>query len=85
MNECRRIYGQCGDLILVGTAETALKNADALVTVTEWQQFRAPVFDQIISALTHPSMKYTNALTIDVEDYFQVSAFEHSIRRSDWD
>jgi polysaccharide deacetylase family protein (PEP-CTERM system associated) len=27
----------------------------------------------------------TNALTIDVEDYFQVSAFAPFIRRSDWD
>ena len=26
-----------------------------------------------------------NALTIDVEDYFQVSAFVPYIRRSDWD
>jgi polysaccharide deacetylase family protein (PEP-CTERM system associated) len=26
-----------------------------------------------------------NALTVDVEDYFQVSAFEHRIRRSNWD
>jgi len=26
-----------------------------------------------------------NALSIDVEDYFQVSAFEKHIRRSDWD
>jgi polysaccharide deacetylase family protein (PEP-CTERM system associated) len=26
-----------------------------------------------------------NALTIDVEDYFQVSAFEHDIRRDEWD
>ncbi len=30
-------------------------------------------------------MIHTNALTIDVEDHFQVSAFEHSIQRSDWD
>ena len=27
----------------------------------------------------------TNALTIDVEDYFQVSAFAPYIRRDDWD
>ena len=27
----------------------------------------------------------TNALTVDVEDYFQVSAFEPHINRSDWD
>lgn len=26
-----------------------------------------------------------NALTIDVEDYFQVSAFEKCVRRNDWD
>lgn len=26
-----------------------------------------------------------NALTVDVEDYFQVSAFENSVSRSDWD
>lgn len=26
-----------------------------------------------------------NAFTVDVEDYFQVSAFEHRIRRCDWD
>jgi polysaccharide deacetylase family protein (PEP-CTERM system associated) len=28
--------------------------------------------------------KITNALTIDVEDYFQVSAFSEKIKRSDW-
>jgi len=26
-----------------------------------------------------------NAMTVDVEDYFQVSAFEHHIKRDDWD
>lgn len=30
-------------------------------------------------------MNITNAMTIDVEDYFQVSAFEGSIDRRDWD
>ncbi|MBK1612257.1 polysaccharide deacetylase family protein [Rubrivivax gelatinosus] len=32
-----------------------------------------------------PAPAITNALTIDVEDYFQVSAFAPYIRRSDWD
>lgn len=32
-----------------------------------------------------PSNAITNALTIDVEDYFQVSAFAPYIRRSEWD
>jgi len=31
------------------------------------------------------SGRITNALTVDVEDYFQVSAFETHIRREDWD
>jgi polysaccharide deacetylase family protein (PEP-CTERM system associated) len=30
------------------------------------------------------SMSVEHALTIDVEDYFQVSAFEHSVQRSQW-
>jgi UDPglucose 6-dehydrogenase len=54
MNECQRIYGQRDDLTLMGTAESALKNADALVTVTEWQQFRAPDFDLIKESLSSP-------------------------------
>jgi UDPglucose 6-dehydrogenase len=54
MNECQRIYGQRDDLTLYGTAEGALKGADALVTVTEWQQFRAPDFDLIKSSLSSP-------------------------------
>lgn len=34
--------------------------------------------------MNHPPT-ITNALTVDVEDYFQVSAFEPHIRREDWD
>lgn len=30
-------------------------------------------------------MKIQNALTVDVEDYFQVSAFAKSVRQEDWD
>ena len=36
------------------------------------------------SAAPDPS-SIVNALTIDVEDYFQVSAFADRIARSDWD
>jgi UDPglucose 6-dehydrogenase len=54
MDECQRIYGQRDELMLTGTAEAALKNADALVIVTEWQQFRAPDFDFIVKSLNHP-------------------------------
>ncbi len=54
MSECQRIYGQRDDLTLMGTAEAALKNTDALVTITEWQQFRAPDFDFIKQSLSSP-------------------------------
>ncbi len=54
MNECQRIYGQRDDLMLMGTAESALNNADALVAVTEWSQFRAPDFDLIKETLSEP-------------------------------
>jgi len=30
-------------------------------------------------------MAVVNALSVDVEDWFQVGAFEHTIRREDWD
>lgn len=53
MEECQRIYGERDDLSLVGTKESALKSADALVICTEWGQFRAPDFELIDSTLNH--------------------------------
>ncbi|RDH43156.1 UDP-glucose dehydrogenase family protein [Zooshikella ganghwensis] len=47
MKEAQRIYGVDEKLILCGTKEGALKGADALVIVTEWQEFRAPDFELI--------------------------------------
>jgi len=37
------------------------------------------------SAALAPAGSIVNALTIDVEDYFQVSAFAQHVRRSEWD
>jgi len=54
MNECQRIYGRHDQLTLCGTKESALRNACALVIVTEWQQFRAPDFDYIKEELSAP-------------------------------
>jgi UDPglucose 6-dehydrogenase len=47
MEECQRIYGSRDDLKLVGTKEAALKDADALVICTEWQNFKVPDFNII--------------------------------------
>jgi UDPglucose 6-dehydrogenase len=51
IEECRRIYGQRDDLILMETQELALKEADALIIVTEWQHFKAPDFKYIKQSL----------------------------------
>ena len=45
MEEAQRIYGDRDDLMLCGTKEATLRDADALVVMTEWQAFRAPDFD----------------------------------------
>ncbi|MGL6244448.1 UDP-glucose dehydrogenase family protein [Pseudomonas sp.] len=54
MEEAQRIYGPRDDLTLAGTKEAALKNADALIIVTEWQSFRAPDFDLLSRQLKQP-------------------------------
>ena len=54
MEETQRIYGSRDDLSLCGTKEAALKGADALVIVTEWQAFKAPDFDFIKEQLKQP-------------------------------
>lgn len=54
MDECQRIYGQRGDLNLMGTKEEALKGADALILVTEWQQFKIVDMQSIKERLNNP-------------------------------
>jgi len=51
MEETQRIYGQRADLVLCGTKEAALKDADALIIVTEWKQFRSPDFEALSQQL----------------------------------
>jgi UDPglucose 6-dehydrogenase len=53
MSEARRCYPQQPGLALVEGAEAALEGADALVVVTEWQEFRSPDFDLIRDSLRH--------------------------------
>lgn len=54
MTECQRIYGSHPSLQLCETADDALSRADALVIVTEWEQFRSPDFMKIRNALRSP-------------------------------
>ena len=52
--ETHRIYGERDDLTLCDTPEAALQGADALVVITEWNQFRSPDFEHIREQLKEP-------------------------------
>ena len=54
MDEAARIYADQQGLTLCESAYDALEGADALVIVTEWQEFRSPDFDELKSTLTDP-------------------------------
>ncbi|MBU0499255.1 MAG: UDP-glucose/GDP-mannose dehydrogenase family protein [Gammaproteobacteria bacterium] len=54
MHETHRIYGDRTDLCLCESAEDALKGSDALIIVTEWQEFRSPDLHRIKSSLNQP-------------------------------
>ncbi len=52
---CELLYGKDKDgLILCNSKDQALEGADALVIVTEWQEFRSPDFEKIKQALNYP-------------------------------
>lgn len=54
MQETQRLYPDQSQLLLMGTPESVLKDADALIICTEWQQFKAPDFDLIQQRLKAP-------------------------------
>ena len=54
MEEAQRLYGDRPDLMLCGTKEACLRDADALIVLTEWQAFRAPDFDLLREKLRAP-------------------------------
>ena len=54
MEEAQRIYGVRADLLLCGTKEAAVQDADALVIMTEWRQFKAPDLEALKQALKAP-------------------------------
>ena len=47
--EAQRIFGDRDDLVLCESAVAALADADALVVVTEWKQFRSPDLTRVRS------------------------------------
>jgi len=54
MEEAARIYPDQEGLELCDSAHDALKGCDALVIITEWQEFRSPDLERVKKALTDP-------------------------------
>ena len=54
MDEGKRIFKDEKHLSFADTQDEALKNADALIIVTEWTEFRSPDFTVIKSSLKSP-------------------------------
>lgn len=54
MEEVQKLYPAHPNLRLMGTKEAALKGADCLIIVTEWQDFKAPDFEIMKSSLKDP-------------------------------
>jgi UDPglucose 6-dehydrogenase len=54
MEETQRIYGSRDDLNLCENQEETLNSADALIVITEWNEFRSPDFDEIKKSLKTP-------------------------------
>lgn len=54
MAEARRLFGDEPRLRYADNPNAALKDADALIIVTEWKEFRSPDFDKIKASLKTP-------------------------------
>ena len=51
MDEARRVFGNAPHLSYAASPLGACDGADALVVVTEWQEFRSPSFDALAQRL----------------------------------
>jgi polysaccharide deacetylase family protein (PEP-CTERM system associated) len=61
-----------------------LQNAGTVLTSNPSHEATAPVALNIVRSFASDS-RVINAMTVDVEDYFQVSAFEGCVARGEWD
>jgi len=54
MDEARRVFGTTSRLAYAASPMDAVTGADALVVVTEWQEFRSPDFSELRRTLRQP-------------------------------
>lgn len=80
MDETRRIYGDDPRLQLAYTQYDAIKGADGLLVVTEWQEFRIPNFEKLKQNLKTPVI-FDGRNLYDPEDVRQNGLSYYSIGR----
>jgi len=56
VHEAKKIYADRSNVEIVASAAAALEGADALVVITEWQEFRSPDFAAIKAKLKTPAI-----------------------------
>ena len=70
MGETKRIYPDQAGLELCESANQALDGADALVIITEWQEFRSPDFTELKESLA-------DAVIFDGRNLYEPEMVEH--------
>ncbi|WP_419569430.1 UDP-glucose dehydrogenase family protein [Rheinheimera sp.] len=80
MDETQRIYGNRADLILCGTKETALNNADSLIICTEWKSFKAIDFNSVRKYL-HESVIFDGRNIYSQYDFEKIDFIYYSVGR----
>jgi UDPglucose 6-dehydrogenase len=70
MDETKRIYPDQAGLELCESANQALEGADALVIITEWQEFRSPEFTDLKESLA-------DAVIFDGRNLYEPETVEH--------
>jgi UDPglucose 6-dehydrogenase len=71
MQEAARIYGNKPGLTLCESPAEAVSQADALVVVTEWKQFRSPDFQQL-------SQQLADKVIFDGRNMYEPDLLQHS-------
>lgn len=69
MNESQHIYGNRTDLSYAKKPQDALKNADALIILTDWKVFKSTDFEEVKTKLKNP-------IIFDGRNLFEVSNME---------
>ena len=70
MEETKRLYPGQKSLELCESSSDALEGADALVIITEWQEFRSPDFTELKDSLA-------DAVIFDGRNLYEPNAVEH--------